>query len=69
MQLMAAHPLLRDPKKVQAFPLHSSLPPDAQRSVFKKMPPGVRKVRHHPSSLLPLPRLVPRSLVLVTAIR
>jgi HrpA-like RNA helicase len=51
MQLMAAHPLLRDPKKVQAFPLHSSLPPDAQRSVFKKMPPGVRKVRY-PLSLV-----------------
>jgi HrpA-like RNA helicase len=38
------HPLLGDPRRAQAFPLHSTLPPEAQRGVFRRMPRGVRKI-------------------------
>ncbi len=41
---MAAHPVLGNPRRVQAFPLHSSLPSEAQRAVFRRMPKGIKKI-------------------------
>jgi HrpA-like RNA helicase len=35
---------LGDPRRVAVFPLHSSLPSEGQKAVFKRMPPGVVKV-------------------------
>ena len=43
-KMIGTHPVLGNPNRVQAFPLHSSLPSDAQRAVFRRMPKGVTKV-------------------------
>lgn len=43
-KMIGTHPVLGDSNRVQAFPLHSSLPSDAQRAVFRRMPKGVTKV-------------------------
>jgi len=44
IQTMKRDSLLRDDKRASIFALHSSIPTGAQRSVFKKMDPGVCKI-------------------------
>jgi len=44
LEMMRAHPLLGNPGKVLALPLHSAIPTVDQRKVFRRPPAGVIKV-------------------------